>query len=74
MPNYGYQQYKEQSVNTMTSSEMLILLYDEALKRLSRSELALKNENFALFEASIDRVTAIIRYLDEPWTKNIPLV
>ena len=27
----GYQQYKEQSVNTMTQGELLLLLYDELL-------------------------------------------
>ena len=25
----GYQQYKEQSINTMTQGELLLLLYDE---------------------------------------------
>ena len=31
----GFQQYKEQSVNTMTQSELLLLLYDELFKRLT---------------------------------------
>ena len=34
----GYQQYKMQSVNTMTRSEMLLLLYDELIKRLNRAQ------------------------------------
>ena len=34
MNQNGYQQYKTQSINTMTKAEMLILLYDELIKRL----------------------------------------
>ena len=34
----GFQQYKEQSVNTMTQSELLLLLYDELFKRLTQAE------------------------------------
>ena len=35
----GYEQYKLQSVNTMTSGEMLLLLYDELIKRLARAQI-----------------------------------
>lgn len=61
----GYQQYKEQSVSTMTPGELLMLLYDELVKRATRAELALGQKNFALFEASVDRCVEIIHYLDE---------
>lgn len=59
----GYQNYKQQSVLTMTQGEMLILLYDEAIKRLNRAELALTAKEFELFEQSIDRTSDIIKYL-----------
>lgn len=61
----GYQQYKEQSVNTMTQSELLLLLYDELVKRATRAELALTKQDFPLFEASVDRCVDIIHYLDD---------
>ncbi len=61
--NRGYTQYKEQAVMTMTSSEMLLLLYDELLKRLKRAELALEKEDYELFTASITRSKDIVRYL-----------
>lgn len=61
----GFQQYKNQAINTMTQGELLILLYDELVKRLMRAELALNQEDYAVFEASVDRSTAIINYLDE---------
>ncbi len=73
MMNYGYQQYKQQSVNTMTKGELLILLYDEAVKRLSRAEMALKSNDFLLFESSIERAVEIIKYLDETLDKSYEL-
>ena len=51
--NRGYTQYKEQAVMTMTSSEMLLLLYDELLKRLKRAELALEKEDYELFTGQV---------------------
>ena len=62
----GYQQqYKAQSLNTMTQGELLLLVLDELVKRLIRGDLALKQENYALFEESIDRCIMIVRYLDD---------
>lgn len=60
----GFQQYKEQSVDTMTPGELLLTLYDELFKRLTRAELALGQKNYELFEASVDRSVEIIHYLD----------
>ena len=61
----GYQQYKRQSLNTMTPGELLLLVLDELVKRLMRGDLALQQQDYALFEASIDRCIAIVRYLDD---------
>ncbi|EXG83358.1 flagellar biosynthetic protein FliS [Clostridium sp. ASBs410] len=65
MASYGYQHYKEQTVNTMTPGEMLNLLYDEMLKRLTRAELALEKEDYELFEQSIQRAADIVTYLKD---------
>lgn len=59
----GYQQYKEQSVDTMTQGELLLTLYDELVKRLTRAELALEKKEYDIMEASVDRSTQIIKYL-----------
>ena len=69
----GFQQYKEQSVNTMTQSELLLLLYDELFKRLTQAELALGKENWPLFDASVQRAIEIIDYLDATLDKNYPI-
>ena len=60
----GFQHYKEQSVNTMTQGELLLLLYDALYKRLSQAELMLDQQDYPVYEASIERAVAIIDYLD----------
>lgn len=60
----GFQQYKEQSIDTMTQSELLLTLYDELVKRLTRAEIALEKGEFDIMEQSVERATQIIRYLD----------
>lgn len=69
----GFQQYKEQSVNTMTQGELLLLLYDELYKRLSQAELMLDQENYPVYEASIERAVAIIDYLDSTLDRQYPI-
>ena len=69
----GYQGYKEQGINDMTPGELLLLLYDELVKRLLRAGLALDKKDYALFEASIDRGLDIIRYLDDTLDMQYPI-
>lgn len=61
----GLQQYKQQSLSTMTQGELLNLLLDELVKRLLRGDLALEQQDWTLFEESIDRCIDIVRYLDD---------
>lgn len=65
METSGFQQYKEQSISTMTQSELLLLLYDELVKRMIRAELALEKQDHEVFNESIDRALNIIRHLDD---------
>ena len=69
----GFQQYKEQSVNTMTQGELLLLLYDELYKRLSQAELMLDQQNYPVYESSIERAVAIIDYLDSTLDRQYPI-
>ena len=69
----GFQQYKEQSINTMTQGELLLLLYDELVKRPTQAELALSKENWPVFEASVQRGIDIIDYLDQTLDKQYPI-
>ena len=61
----GLQNYKAQSLTTMTQGELLLLLLDELVKRLMRSDIALEQGDMQLFEASIQRCIDIVRYLDD---------
>ena len=61
----GLQNYKTQSLSTMTQGELLILLLDELVKRLMRSDIALEQKDYELFETSIQRCIDIVRYLDD---------
>lgn len=73
MDMHGYQQYKAQSINTMTPGELLMLLYDELIKRLARAEIALKNQNYEVFDESIIRCREILRYLDDTLDMQYPI-
>ena len=42
----GYQKYKEKSIYSMSGPELLLLLYDEAIKRLTRAEMSLEDKNY----------------------------
>ena len=59
----GYQQYKQQSVNTMTNGEILTLLFDGVIRNLTSAELAMERQDFDAFGVSIDKAEKIIRSL-----------
>ena len=69
----GFQQYKEQSINTMTQGELLLLLYDELYKRLSLAEIMLDRQEYPVFENDEDRSVAIIEYLDATLDRQYPI-
>ena len=69
----GFQQYKQQSVNTMTQGELLLLLYDELYKRLSQAEIMLDKQDYPVFEASVQRAVDIIAYLDGTLDRQYPI-
>lgn len=58
-----YQKYKEDSIYSMSSSELLDLLYEEAIGRLRKAELALEDKEYALFDDCLRRTSKIVRYL-----------
>lgn len=61
----GYQYYREDSLNTMTQGELLLRLYDELVKQLTRATLYLQQKDYPHFEAAVDKSTDIIHYLQE---------
>lgn len=65
--------YKKQSVYSMTQGEMLMLLYDELLKRLKRSKIRLQKEDYENFEADMIRAKEIVRYLRKILNMSYPI-
>lgn len=73
MMNTGYQQYKTQTVETMTNGEMLVLLYDEINKRLLRGRRFFENGEIEAFEADVQRAIDIISYLIKSLDMKYPI-
>lgn len=73
MNTRGYNNYKEQTVNSMTAGELLLLLYDELVKRGSLAKIALDKQDYITFEAAVDRCIAIVAYLDETLDRSYPV-
>ena len=73
MDTRGYQQYKQQSINSMTPGELLMLLYDEAVKRSTLASIALDKQDWSTFEGAMDRCTDIVNYLDETLDRQYPI-
>lgn len=73
MDSRGYQQYQQQTVNTITQEELLLLLYDGLVKYLLRCDLALTRQDYALLDQSADRCIQMLRYLDDTLDRRYPI-
>ena len=69
----GYQRYREESLNTMTQGELLLLLYDELVKRLRQADLEMGKQNYENFEKAVDRAVEIIHYLSDTLDHRYPI-
>lgn len=73
MDRRGYQQYKQQSVESMTPGELLLQLYDELVKRAMLASIALDKADYGTFESALDRCIDIVNYLDETLDHQYPI-
>lgn len=69
----GYNKYKEQTINSMTSGELLLLLYDELVKRSTLAHISLQKEEYPVFEDAVTRCIDIVKYLDETLDRSYPI-
>lgn len=69
----GYQHYREDALNTMTPGELLLVVYDELVKRLTQAELLLTKEDYTAFESAVDRAVDIVHYLDDTLDRQYPI-
>lgn len=65
--------YKESAIYSMSNAELLLLLYDEAISRLHKSEIALEDKNYPVFEDCLERTGRIVRYLIQILDMQYPI-
>ena len=58
-----FEQYKKNSVTTMTKGELLILLFDEAIKKLNQGRLLMENNDYDNANISLEKTRKIFNHL-----------
>ncbi len=64
MAENPYKKYREQSVNTMTQGELLNLLFETCVKRLTEGVMYIEQKDYSKANESLHKGERIIRYLD----------
>jgi flagellar protein FliS len=59
----AFEQYKKTSVNTMTKGELLVLLYDEAIKKINLSKILMENNDIKNANINLEKCRKIFNYL-----------
>ena len=68
----GYQGYKEQGINEMSQGELLLLLYDELVKRLLRAAWPWTRRTTACLRRVWTEAWISSAIWTTPWICNIP--
>ncbi|MGB4438638.1 MAG: flagellar export chaperone FliS [Sedimentibacter sp.] len=58
-----FEQYKKNSVNTMTKGELLVLLFDEAIKKLNLSKILMENKDYENANINLEKCRKIFNHL-----------
>lgn len=62
--NSPYDNYRQQSVMTMTRGEMLVKLYDEIVRQINIAQRAIEEKDMAASNNSLQKCQKILNYLD----------
>ena len=68
-----FKQYKESTIYSMSNLELLLLLYDEAVKRLKMAQIALEDKKYDTFEEYLEKTGRIVRYLIQILDMQYPI-
>lgn len=68
-----YQKYKEAAIYSMSPGELLIMLFDEAIGRLRKADIALEDKEYGIFDDCLDRTARIIRHLIDILDRKQPI-
>lgn len=58
-----FEQYKINSINTMTKGELLLMIFDELIKKLNYSIILIENKDFTQSKVYLDKSKKIINHL-----------
>lgn len=58
-----YEQYKKIAVNTMTKGELLVLLFDEAIKKLNQSIILMEHGDYDNSKINLEKTRKIFNHL-----------
>lgn len=73
MPYSAVEQYKTQTINSMTNGELLILLFDEVIKNLKIACMMLQEQNYETSEKCTQKSKDIINYLINILDRQYPI-
>lgn len=59
-----YEKYQQQVVTTMTQGDMLLKLYDEAIKQIGIARAAIEDKKIEPMAIALEKTERIIRYLE----------
>ncbi len=68
-----YANYKEQSVLTMTPGELLLTLYDEAIKSLSAAKVHIEEKSIEKTHNDLMKSQRIVKYLSDVLNNDIAI-
>ncbi len=68
-----FEQYKKTSVNTMTKGELLILLFDEAIKKLNQGKLLIEHDDYENANVILEKTRKIFNHLIVTLDDKYPL-
>lgn len=69
----GYSQYKQQAINTMTQGEILVFLYEEIIKRLTKAKIFGEKGDLQVFHEEVVRVREIVSYFQQTLDHKYPI-
>ncbi len=70
MDNRGYQHYKQNSLDTMTDGELLLMLYDGFVKKLIQTEIFMEQKNYDECDKLVDKCIDIVHYLSDTLNRD----
>ncbi len=68
-----YQQYKEQSLSTLTPGELLVKLYEELAKQLTLAKIKINTKDYAAVNAALTKSQTIVATLADSLDMRYPI-